>query len=329
MPSPVLLPSAAECVRFQQESFGALHQLMAGLSEGERADTWAEVHEALTAYEGPAGSSGPARCWRARGRRPRRVRHLEPDRRREIPGGLAVPGRHRHRQGCAPEPGQQEPGEEGVAGAVGVHDGGDRRAGTCTSSSRGHRRARRGILGDDHQPVPAATCSRIQGSGSGIPSSLRKSTSAASTKSRVEAGSGRRSRAGRPRARRRPVRPPERAGLLREVDARAIAAPASAARSRAVLLRRRARLVQVQRQSAAVGRHQVEVPLGPRRPLDDQVHAALVDRSATRRRSCRPECGPEGDSRAQRGEIERLAGRGATDRLVVAQDLLRVGTRLR
>jgi ubiquinone/menaquinone biosynthesis C-methylase UbiE len=59
VPSPVVLPSAAECVRFQQESFGALHQLMAGLSEAERADTWAEVHEALTAYEGADGFVGP------------------------------------------------------------------------------------------------------------------------------------------------------------------------------------------------------------------------------------------------------------------------------
>ena len=59
VPSPVLLQSAAECVRFQQESFGALHQMMAGLSDDERADTWAEVHEALTAYEGPDGFVGP------------------------------------------------------------------------------------------------------------------------------------------------------------------------------------------------------------------------------------------------------------------------------
>ena len=59
VPAPVVLPSAADCVRFQQESFGALHQLMAGLSESERADTWAEVLEALTAYEGPTGFRGP------------------------------------------------------------------------------------------------------------------------------------------------------------------------------------------------------------------------------------------------------------------------------
>lgn len=59
VPSPVLLPSAAECVRFQQESFGALHQMMAGLDPEERADTWREVAEALAQFEGPDGFVGP------------------------------------------------------------------------------------------------------------------------------------------------------------------------------------------------------------------------------------------------------------------------------
>ena len=53
------LPSAAECVRFQQESFGALHQMMAGLTPDERADTWREVEAALTRFEGADGFVGP------------------------------------------------------------------------------------------------------------------------------------------------------------------------------------------------------------------------------------------------------------------------------
>ena len=58
--SPVRLPSAAECVRFERESFGALHQMMAGLSEDERADTWAEIEQALRPFETPgAGFVGP------------------------------------------------------------------------------------------------------------------------------------------------------------------------------------------------------------------------------------------------------------------------------
>jgi SAM-dependent methyltransferase len=59
VPAPVRLPSAADCVRFQQESFGALHQMMAGLTEAEREDTWREVAEALRQFEGPDGFVGP------------------------------------------------------------------------------------------------------------------------------------------------------------------------------------------------------------------------------------------------------------------------------
>lgn len=59
VPSPVRLPSAAECVRFQQESFGALHQMMAGLEPAEREETWREVTEALRQFEGQDGFVGP------------------------------------------------------------------------------------------------------------------------------------------------------------------------------------------------------------------------------------------------------------------------------
>ena len=44
--SPVRLPSAAECVRFERESFGALHQMMAGLDEAERAQVGARSKRA-------------------------------------------------------------------------------------------------------------------------------------------------------------------------------------------------------------------------------------------------------------------------------------------
>jgi hypothetical protein len=46
-------------VRFQQESFGALHQMMAGLSATEREETWHEVADALRRFEGPDGFVGP------------------------------------------------------------------------------------------------------------------------------------------------------------------------------------------------------------------------------------------------------------------------------
>jgi ubiquinone/menaquinone biosynthesis C-methylase UbiE len=49
--SPVCLPSAAQCVRFERESFGALLQMMAGVSEDERAETWQEIEETLGQFE--------------------------------------------------------------------------------------------------------------------------------------------------------------------------------------------------------------------------------------------------------------------------------------
>lgn len=57
--APVRLPSAAECVRFERESFGALHQMMSTLSEAERADTWREIESELQKFEGVDGFVGP------------------------------------------------------------------------------------------------------------------------------------------------------------------------------------------------------------------------------------------------------------------------------
>jgi SAM-dependent methyltransferase len=59
VPSPVKLRSAAECVRFERESFGALHQMMAGLSDVEREAVWGEIEQALGAFEGAHGFVGP------------------------------------------------------------------------------------------------------------------------------------------------------------------------------------------------------------------------------------------------------------------------------
>ena len=57
--SPVRLPTAAECVRFERESFGALHQMMAGLSQAEREDTWREIAGELAKFERADGFVGP------------------------------------------------------------------------------------------------------------------------------------------------------------------------------------------------------------------------------------------------------------------------------
>jgi SAM-dependent methyltransferase len=57
--APLRLPSAADCARLERESFGALHQMLAGLEPGEREDAWVEIEAELRAFEGPEGFSGP------------------------------------------------------------------------------------------------------------------------------------------------------------------------------------------------------------------------------------------------------------------------------
>jgi SAM-dependent methyltransferase len=57
--APLELADAAECTRLERESFGALHQMLAGLTEAEREATWAEIELALREFEGPAGFAGP------------------------------------------------------------------------------------------------------------------------------------------------------------------------------------------------------------------------------------------------------------------------------
>jgi SAM-dependent methyltransferase len=57
--APLRLPSAAECLRFERESFGALHQMLAGLTEAERQAAWEEIELALRTFEGPKGFEGP------------------------------------------------------------------------------------------------------------------------------------------------------------------------------------------------------------------------------------------------------------------------------
>ena len=57
--SPVVMSSAAECLRFEKESFGALHQMLSGLPADEREAVWAEVEEALRQFETDGGFVGP------------------------------------------------------------------------------------------------------------------------------------------------------------------------------------------------------------------------------------------------------------------------------
>ena len=57
--APVRFPSAADCVRFERESFGALHAMLAGVPEDEREHVWAEIETELRQFEGPNGFVGP------------------------------------------------------------------------------------------------------------------------------------------------------------------------------------------------------------------------------------------------------------------------------
>ncbi len=57
--APVRLASAAECVRFERESFGALHQMLGSLSPDDQASVWEEIETALRPYETDGGFVGP------------------------------------------------------------------------------------------------------------------------------------------------------------------------------------------------------------------------------------------------------------------------------
>lgn len=57
--APLRLASAAECLRFERESFGALHQMLAGVPAEDREDVWDEVHRVLLQYQDDDGFVGP------------------------------------------------------------------------------------------------------------------------------------------------------------------------------------------------------------------------------------------------------------------------------
>jgi hypothetical protein len=67
--APLRLPSAADCLRFEQESFGALHEMLAGLDEAGRAEAWTEIESALAQFEDSEGLAGPCEMLVAVGTR--------------------------------------------------------------------------------------------------------------------------------------------------------------------------------------------------------------------------------------------------------------------
>ena len=68
--APVCVESAAECLRFEKESFGALHQMLSGLSAGEQDEAWEEIEDSLRQFELPGGGfEGPCELIIASGRK--------------------------------------------------------------------------------------------------------------------------------------------------------------------------------------------------------------------------------------------------------------------
>jgi ubiquinone/menaquinone biosynthesis C-methylase UbiE len=59
IPAPLRMASAAGCVRFERESFGALHQMLSGVDDAEKEAAWTEIEEELRKFEGPDGFEGP------------------------------------------------------------------------------------------------------------------------------------------------------------------------------------------------------------------------------------------------------------------------------
>jgi SAM-dependent methyltransferase len=70
LPSPLRMPSAAECLLFEQDSFGALHQMLSGLDDAGRAAAWAEIDVRLHEFEGPDGFVGPCEMLVVAGSKP-------------------------------------------------------------------------------------------------------------------------------------------------------------------------------------------------------------------------------------------------------------------
>jgi len=69
VPAPLWLPTASECVRFERESFGALHQMLGGLDQVEQAHAWDDIEQALKRFEAADGFTGPCELVIAAGRR--------------------------------------------------------------------------------------------------------------------------------------------------------------------------------------------------------------------------------------------------------------------
>ncbi len=67
--TPVRLTSASECLLFEQESFGALHQMLDGLPDAGKDEAWEEIEQALQKFENGRQFVGPCEMLIAVGTR--------------------------------------------------------------------------------------------------------------------------------------------------------------------------------------------------------------------------------------------------------------------
>ncbi|KIC01288.1 methyltransferase type 11 [Flavobacterium sp. JRM] len=68
--SPLQLFSTKECIRFEKESFGALHQMLSNLSDLEKETVWQEIEQELRVFESNSGFVGPCEMIVAVGEKP-------------------------------------------------------------------------------------------------------------------------------------------------------------------------------------------------------------------------------------------------------------------
>jgi len=68
--APVIMPTAKDCVQFEYESFAALHQMLGGLSEENKAAAWEEIESELSLFENEDGFSGPCEMIVGVGQKP-------------------------------------------------------------------------------------------------------------------------------------------------------------------------------------------------------------------------------------------------------------------
>lgn len=57
--APLRMPASIDCVRFEQESFGALHQMLSTLDEAGKQDAWCEIADELAKFQTSSGFEGP------------------------------------------------------------------------------------------------------------------------------------------------------------------------------------------------------------------------------------------------------------------------------